>query len=122
MLAAMLAGAAGSALAAPQRISDTQFVEANRCLGLMSAKDLASDDAPALKAFVDAQAGAREPMALDMADQARNDAARQAARAGAETRARLIAERDGTCKAFIAPNTVAGGGKGAAEHGAHASH
>jgi hypothetical protein len=118
VLVAMLAGAAGSALASPQRITDTQFIEANRCVGLMGAKDLATDDLPALKAFVDQQSSARPAMAWDMADQARMEALHQAARASSETRARLIAERDGTCKAFIAPASMAGGGKGAAEHGA----
>ena len=52
-LAVTAAAAAGSALAAPQRITDTQWVEANRCLGLMSDQDFSTDFLPALKAFVD---------------------------------------------------------------------
>ena len=105
-LAACFAGA--QALAAPQaHLSDVQFVQANRCVGLMSSKALGTPDVAAMRQLVKDQLGSRMAFIYDRADEARDDAQRQADRAGPDN-SRLVAERDGVCHALIEAN--AGGG------------
>ena len=95
-----------AAVSAP--LSDAQFIEANRCLGLMTSKALATPDAASLKQRLDADAGGRAGYISDKADEARNDATRQAGHASADERAKLTAERDGVCRALLPGATVAG--------------
>src|SRR5690349_21527166 len=109
-LAALVATAglafAASASAAPVHLDDVQFVQANRCLGLMSSKALASPDAAALKQLVDSQVAGRAPFIYDKADAARETAARQAEHAKPDALAKLTAERDGACHAFLVATTT----------------
>ena len=110
-----LACAAGAPVLAeqPNHLSDVQFVQANRCLGLMTSKSLGTPDASAMSQLVKAQTGGRIGYVYDRADQARDEAQRQANRAGSDN-ARLVAERDGVCRSLI--------GSGASEaSGPHAA-
>ena len=100
-------GFAAAAVAAPAQLSDAQFITANRCLGLMSSKALGTADAAALKKLIDAQTSGRDSWIYDKADEARQDALRQASRGGADEHAKLMAERDGVCRAFLAGTTTA---------------
>jgi hypothetical protein len=84
----------------PTRLSDTQFVEANRCLGLMTSKTLGTPDAAAMQQLIKSQTGGRMEFIYDRADQARDDAQRQANHAGADNSS-LVSERDGVCHALI---------------------
>ena len=119
IITAALAGVATSAIGAPKRLSDVQFIAASRCLGLMTSSALgASDDAAALKAYLSEQSRAREVIASDRADEARDLAKSEADRAGGQRKSALIPERDGACQVYLAPTTEAGGGAGAAAHGA----
>jgi hypothetical protein len=107
LAAATLAATAASAVAAPARIGDSQFLAANRCLGLMTSHALGTPDATAMRQFVKDQSWGRVDFVYDQADQAR-DAARQAAdRSDADLRTRLTAERDGVCHAFLNTETTA---------------
>jgi len=117
-LAAVACASAAAAFAEPAHLTDTQFIQANRCLGLMSSKTLGAPDAAAqLSRFLSNESVGRVPLAYDQADQARDDAQRQANRSNAYTNARLIAERDGVCHQFVdAAATTA-----AAARPAHAS-
>jgi hypothetical protein len=110
IITAVLAGAASSAMAAPPRLSDVQYIAANRCLGLMTSSALASADAGALKAYLDQQSRARMEIVADRADEARDLARTEANRAGGARRDALVAERDGACRAYLAPTSEAGGG------------
>ena len=116
ILAALAATAglvfAASASAAPAHLDDVQFVQANRCLGLMSSKALATPDAAALKRVVDSQVGGRAPFIYDKADEAREAAMRQAEHAKPDALARLTAERDSACRAFLTATTTASGAPG----------
>jgi len=112
--ATVLIAVATAATAEPARLTDMQFVAANRCLGLMSSKTLGTADAPAMRKLVKDQSGGRERLIFDQADQARNDAEVAAGRGGAELRARLISERDGVCHSFLSSTAAAaadGGGR-----------
>jgi hypothetical protein len=115
-LIALAAAAAAPAFAAqPTHLNDVQFVEANRCLGLMSSKSLGTQDASAMAQLVKAQDTGRIGYIYDRADQARDDAKRQADHAGTDN-ARLIAERDGVCRGFIGSgSTEASGAHGASQ-------
>jgi len=98
---------ASAALAAPRHLSDVQYIEANRCLGLMTSKALASPDAGALRSYVDREGWSRVPAALDQADEARETAQSAADRSSGYTRMQLQAERDGVCRSFLASTTAA---------------
>jgi hypothetical protein len=115
-LAAIACASAATAFAQPDHLNDVQFIAANRCLGLMSSKTFGTPDAPALAKYLESQSVGRVGFVYDEADQAKDDARRDANRTGAETSARLIAERDGVCHAFVADAVTA-----AAAHSAHSS-
>jgi hypothetical protein len=108
-IAAACASAA-VAVASPARLTDVQFIAANRCLGLESTKAFVAPDADALRQLLKGQTGGRESYIYDKADQARDDGARDAARAGAESNVRLAAERDGVCRSLASIVTASTGG------------
>jgi len=114
---AVACATAVAASAAPAQLTDTQFIAANRCLGLMSSKALATPDAATLAAYLKTQNVGREGFVYDRADQAREDGRELAGRAGTETLTRLTAERDGVCQSFVADAQTTA----AAAHGAHSS-
>ena len=115
-----LACAAGAPALAeqPAHLSDVQFVEANRCLGLMTSKALGSPDATAMAQFVKSQNGGRMGYVYDRADQARDDAQREANRGGSQG-PRLVAERDGVCRSFIGSGASEASGPHAASQMMH---
>jgi hypothetical protein len=90
------AGIATSAAAASQ-VSDTDYVEASRCRGI--AVGLGAD-AAALNAFVKSQAGGRNLLVQDRADE---EFARGKREAKGDGKERLSAELSGACAAFTAP-------------------
>lgn len=119
--AAVLAGIASlclaaGAFAAPPRLDDIQFIQANRCLGLMTSKTLATADAAALKQLIDSQMAGRAPFIYDKADEARETARRQADHGRPDAQAKLAAERDGVCHALLTATTTA-----AQKAGSHSS-
>ncbi|AYV48045.1 hypothetical protein CFHF_11245 [Caulobacter flavus] len=101
LAAASIAAVAAPALAA-ERVTDAQFIQANRCLGLTEAKTLGEADAAALKQFIKVQRPGRHVFTSDRADTARSDAKRAAAKADEATKASLIQELDGACKELTA--------------------
>jgi hypothetical protein len=108
MLKLALIAVATAAAAAPAfagtRLTDTQFIQAGRCQGLISSQALGPADAAAINAFMKSERGAHPQVIIDKADEARRDAERSAKRAGDERRTTLIAERDGACQAFGGPS------------------
>jgi len=110
LIAAVCAAAAPALAEQPSRLSDAQFVEANRCLGLMTSKTLSTPDAAAMQQLVKSQVGARMSFIYDKADQARDDAQRQANRAASDNSS-LVAERDGVCRALIGSGSTEAAGK-----------
>lgn len=108
-IAAVCASAA-AASAAPARISDVQFIAANRCLGIESTKALGTPDVDALRQLVKNQDWGRAAFIYDKADQAREDGQREASRSGAENNVRLTSERDSVCRALVSTTTAAAAG------------
>ena len=113
-LIALSAAATAPAFAAPStHLSDVQYVEANRCLGLMTSKSMGTQDASAMSQLVKAQTGGRIGYVYDRAEQARDDAQREANHAGPDN-SRLVAERDGVCRSFIGSGSTEASGARAA--------
>jgi hypothetical protein len=93
----MAAMALATAASAQPRLSDPAYVDAARCAGLASSKNLASSDAAAMKALVSSQSAGRDPLVLDQADEATRNARVEADRAGPEAKAHLESELAGRC-------------------------
>ena len=101
LAAASIAAVAAPAMAA-ERLTDAQFIQANRCLGLTEAKALGEADPAALKQVIKDQRAGRHVFTSDRADTARSDAKRAASKADEAAKAALIEERDVTCKGLTA--------------------
>ena len=97
---------AAVATAAPARLTDVQFLAANRCVGIESTKAFAGPDADALRQLVKSQEWGRDSYTYDQADQAREDGEREASRSGAENNVRLTSERDGVCRSLVSTTTA----------------
>jgi hypothetical protein len=93
---------------ASDRASDNGYLRAARCQGLAHAAELGSVDTTAIDAYVKAQATGRNNTLLRQAKAANQEARAEAAAAG--KRARLTAERDRMCKAWIQTTQVASSG------------
>lgn len=102
---AAVAAIAGSAAAA-ERLTDAQYLHANRCRGLAVATSAANADE--LGAAVKAADRGRMPTVIDRGEEAFVRAKRAAKR---EDRSRVEAELNGACMAYL--NT------GAGQSGAH---
>ncbi len=96
-MAVMTAMALATAASAQPQLSDPAYVEAARCAGLASSKNLDSPDAAAMKALVSNQSTGRDPLVLNQADEASRNARAEADRAGPEGKAHLQAELSGRC-------------------------
>ena len=112
LVATCVAAVAPLAFAAPihdsgERVSDVQFIEANRCLGLMSSKALGGADTTALQHFIKSQSWGRDGLVYEQADQAKDDAAREANRGGMDRRAKLTAEVGGVCQTYVRDTSTA---------------
>jgi hypothetical protein len=103
-IAAACASAA-VAVAAPARLTDVQFIAANRCLGIESTKAFASPDADVLRRLLKDNYS-RDSYILDKADQAREEGERDASRTSADMTQRIAAERDGVCRALASTTTA----------------
>ncbi len=89
----------------PGRLSDAQYVAAGRCQALMASARLGASDTHAIDAFMRAQERGRTNEAYERAEQARQEADRQARTAGGYEKTQLIAERDGVCQALLASSS-----------------
>lgn len=111
-IALALAGAALTAAAAPAfaeaaRWTDAEYLRASRCLGLAEAKALGPVDASALTARVKDQGPGREPYLRDRAGALREEARRAGRTGGEDAKAKLMAEREGACQAYLSTEVAA---------------
>lgn len=97
---ALTLAVATPALAAP-RLTDSQFVQASRCLALAKAPRLGAGDTTAFSTLIKAQRQARADYTVEKASAASSAASAQARRADDAAKADLIAERDGSCQALL---------------------
>jgi hypothetical protein len=80
------------------RLSDMAYIAAARCEGLAQG---AKVDTAGIKALMSNQDSARIPYVLDKADQAREDAKRQASHAQGYSLQTVNAELSGACQAYL---------------------
>ena len=92
--------AVGAASAQPGHLSDVAYVAAARCAGLASSGKLGSSDGASLNALLKSQAIGREQVVLDQADDAQQQAKRQANRADDFMKGKLQAELSNSCASF----------------------
>jgi hypothetical protein len=98
VIAVATAVLSAGAAQASERVSDVDYLQANRCRGLAARIDGVVDPA-ALDAFVKAARGARSAYIVERGD-AEFDRARREARSE-DRRARLTAELTGPCQAYL---------------------
>ncbi len=107
LMMSVAAISATAAVAQPARFSDAQYIAASRCEGLMQSTALGRQDTSAIDKVLKSQATARENMVFDRADDAREQALQAARHSGVYSKAALIAEREGVCRALVGAPTVA---------------
>ena len=91
--------AAGSA-AASDKVTDVDFLKANRCKGL-AATLTGVVDTTQLDSFIKSERGARAPYVMERADEEFAKAKKEAR--GDDRKERLTAELTGACQAYIGP-------------------
>jgi hypothetical protein len=102
-LAAVMA--AGSAASAAEKVTDVDFLRANRCKGLATTLTGVVDPA-SLNAFIKAETGARASYVIERANEEFNRAKKEAR--GEDRKDRLTAELTGPCQAYLnVPSNVA---------------
>jgi hypothetical protein len=107
--AAVLASAAAPAFAAgaADRWTDGQYFQANRCLALAQSNALGETSAGDLAAQIKSQGFGRGSNVTDRGVSLQAEAARQSKTKDEERKAKLVAERDGVCKSFLATTVAA---------------
>ncbi|HEY2177357.1 MAG TPA: hypothetical protein VGH15_02140 [Caulobacteraceae bacterium] len=110
VLVAALA-ATSAVLASPSQLSDSQYIAAARCQGLIGSHALGSSDSSAFDKMMKSEGATRTAAVFQMADDARSNASREARNASATGRSALVSERDGACQSFT---SAAGSGPRAA--------
>ena len=98
-IAAALITATGVS-AGTTHLTDAQYLAAARCQGLFDSHKLGPVDASGINKMMDREGDYRQPAVADRADEARNDAEREADHAGALGRQALVSERDGACQVW----------------------
>jgi hypothetical protein len=91
--------AAGSA-AASDKVTDVDFLKANRCKGLATSLT-GVVDTTSLDSFIKAERGVRAPYIMERAGEEFAKAKKEAK--GSDRKERLTAELTGACQAYIGP-------------------
>ena len=99
-----------AAFAVPAQISDSAYIQAERCQALFASSSLGREANPALDQLIKEQSASRIQAAYDRGQEAHETAARQARAAGPDEKTQLIAERDGVCHSLTASADAAGSG------------
>jgi hypothetical protein len=91
--------AAGSAMAS-DKVTDVEFLKANRCKGLATTLT-GVVDTQSLDSFIKAERGARAPYVMERAAEEFARAKREAK--GQDRKERLTGELTGACQAYLGP-------------------
>jgi hypothetical protein len=98
IIALVTALAAGSTATAAGKVTDVDFLKANRCKGLATTLTGVVDTA-SLDAFIKAERGARQPYVIDRAGEEFAKAKKEAR--SEDRKERLTAELTGGCQAYL---------------------
>ncbi len=105
LIIATVAAASLAGVAHAGSVTNLQFLSAARCRGLASSENLGKLDTASLDAFLRTEGSARDLAVRTSAKNKIEAARKEADAADGEKRAKLLAERDGSCGAYM------GGGK-----------
>lgn len=92
--------ASTATVAAPAHLTDGQYLAAARCRALIASPALGKGDTSAMDALLKSEAPGRVSLITDRAEEVQRDTRRAVGHADAYAKAKLIAERDGACRAF----------------------
>lgn len=109
LVGAAIAASAAPAFAEAGRWTDVEYLQASRCLGLAEAQELGPVDTAALMSRMKSQEAGRNPYLRDRGVTMRQDARRVGRTLGEAQKAKLLAERDGVCKAYLTTAVAASG-------------
>jgi len=98
VIALALAAFAGSAASAAEKVTDVDFLKANRCKGLATSIDGVVDPA-ALTSFIKAERGARASYVIERGNEEFQRARKEAK--SQDRKERLTAELTGACQAYL---------------------
>lgn len=102
VILAAVTAAAGGALAGPvKRISDSDYLKANRCLGLASATELGAPNPDPFKALVKAQSVGRNEVIASRGKTILGKSLKEPRNSNEERRAVLRSELEGSCAALL---------------------
>ena len=93
---------AGSAAAATEKVTDVDFLKANRCKGLATTLTGVVDTS-SLDSFIKAERGARAQYVIDRAGEEFAKAKKEAR--SDDRKERLTSELTGACQAYIGPSS-----------------
>lgn len=93
--------ALATASAASARMTDREFLQANRCRGLAGSTQLGAVDTTVIDGKIREESHARDLYIMERAEAVRQDAERDARHASDTLKARLIAERNGVCASYL---------------------
>lgn len=99
-IAALAALTAASTASAKPELSDAAYLQAARCVGLASSKNLGAADAKTLQAWFQSESNSKPQFLVDQADDARQLAKSEGDHANDRTRPMLQAELNGQCASF----------------------
>ena len=105
LIIATVAIASLAGVAHPGTTTNLQFLEAARCRGLASSENLGKLDTASLDSFLRTEGSSRDGAVRTSAQNKIASAQKEADGASAEKKAKLLAEREAKCGAYI------GGGK-----------
>lgn len=101
LIIATVAAASLASAANAGSISDLQFLEAARCRGLASSENLGKLDTASLDALLRAEGGDRDLAVRTSAVSKIDSARKQADAADDKKKAKLLAERESKCAAYL---------------------
>lgn len=107
LLVVATAVSAAPAFAGEARWTDRDYLQASRCLGLASSAALGELPTTALAAQIKSQAFGRGSAITDRGVSLRAEALREGKTKDEARKAKLLAERDGVCKAFLTAQVAA---------------
>jgi hypothetical protein len=99
-ITALAALTAASTASAKPELSDAAYLQAARCVGLASSKNLGTADPKAMQTWFQSASNAKPQFLVDQADDARQLAKSEADHANDRTKPMLQAELSGQCASF----------------------
>lgn len=107
LLAAAVAVSAAPAFAGEARWTDRDYLQASRCMGLASSAALGELPTAELAARIKSQAFGRGSAITDRGVSLQAEAERQGKTKDEARKGKLLAEREGVCKAFLTAQVAA---------------